>query len=103
MLLMPRSSRLINDSPYTVQQREWGEGALSSVAMTFVMQRHTSSGWVISVKGSVTTNSKGYAKAIYRYTGTGFIGMPMRTHIVWVGDADHVGGTSPWTYLRLTT
>ncbi|MDX6519867.1 MAG: hypothetical protein QOF08_472 [Gaiellales bacterium] len=77
--------------------------AHGGVGMMFVMQRHTSSGWVISVKGSVTTNSSGYAKAIYRYTGTGFIGLPMRTHVVWGGDADHVGGTSPWTYLRITT
>jgi hypothetical protein len=70
--------------------------------MTFVMQHHTASGWVTAVKGSVTTNSQGYAKAIFRYQGTAFIGLGLRAHVIWGGDAGNLGGTSAWTYLRIT-
>ena len=72
------------------------------VAMTFVMQRHTSSGWVTAVKGSATTNANGYARAIFRYRGTGFIGLPMRAHVTWGGNKANIGGKSAWSYLRIT-
>jgi hypothetical protein len=76
--------------------------ARGGASMTFVMQRHTASGWVTSVKGTATTNSQGYAKAIFHYTGSGFIGLGLRAHVTWGGDAANLGGKSGWTYLRIT-
>jgi hypothetical protein len=76
--------------------------ARGGASMTFVMQHHTASGWVTSVKGVATTNSQGYAKAIFRYQGSGFIGLGLRAHVIWGGDAGNIGGTSGWTYLRIT-
>jgi hypothetical protein len=70
--------------------------------MTFVMQHHTASGWVTSVKGTATTNSQGYSKAVFRYTGTGFIGLGLRARVTWGGDAGNLGNQSGWTYLRIT-
>jgi hypothetical protein len=70
--------------------------------MTFVMQHHTASGWVTSVKGTATTNSQGYSKAVFRYTGTGFIGLGLRAHVSWGGDTGNLGNKSGWTYLRIT-
>jgi hypothetical protein len=77
--------------------------ARAGASMTFVMQHHTASGWVTSVKGTATTNSQGYAKAIFRYTGSAFIGLGLRAHVTWGGDAGNLGGQSGWTYLRITS
>jgi hypothetical protein len=77
--------------------------ATGGVAMTFVMQRHTSSGWVTAVKGPATTNAKGYAKAIFRYRGSAFIGLSMRAHVTWGGNKANLGGKSAWSYVRITS
>ena len=74
----------------------------SGATMTFVMQHHTASGWVTSIKGTATTDSKGYARAIFRYQGQSFIGLGLRTHVIWGGNAANLGNTSAWTYLRIT-
>jgi hypothetical protein len=76
--------------------------ARGGASMTFVMQHHTASGWVTSVKGVATTDSRGYAKAIFHYTGSAFIGLGLRAHVIWGGDAGNLGGKSHWTYLRIT-
>ena len=71
--------------------------------MKFVMQRHTSSGWVTTVKGSAFTNAKGVAKAVFRYQGSRFIGMALRARVSWGGDTSNLGGSSGWTQLRITS
>jgi DNA-binding beta-propeller fold protein YncE len=77
--------------------------ARAGATMTFVMQHHTASGWATSVKGTASTNSQGYAKAIFHYTGSAFIGLGLRAHVTWGGDAGNLGGRSGWTYLRITS
>ncbi|HET7429016.1 MAG TPA: hypothetical protein VFJ66_06170 [Gaiellales bacterium] len=76
--------------------------SLPGATVTFTLQRRTAKGWITTLSGKASTNSRSVAAAIYRYTGTALIGRPMRVRASWVGNGSDLGSHSAWTYFRLT-
>jgi hypothetical protein len=54
----------------------------------------------LAVSGPLTSNST--QVVIFFYSGAGVVNVPLRTHVQFRGDADHLGRTSSWSYFRVT-
>jgi len=66
------------------------------------VQALVSGGWheVTSINGPLTANSTQIA--ITYYTSRAVIGVNLRTHVQYKGDAANLGRTSSWSYFRVT-
>jgi len=67
------------------------------------VQAFVSGGWhqVTSVSGPLSANST--AISVTYYNSRGVIGVNLRTHVQFKGDAANLGRTSSWSYFRVTT
>jgi hypothetical protein len=70
--------------------------------ITATLQAFTGGKWrfVTSISGALSANST--AVVITYYTGPGVIGVNLRTHVQFKGDAENLGRTSSWQYFRVT-
>ncbi len=71
-------------------------------SVTFTLQRLTSSGWRIVGTAAVRLNSNSVAAVRFRYAPASK-GHSYRLKAVYAGDADHLGGSTAWSYLRITS
>jgi hypothetical protein len=65
--------------------------------LKFVAQRY-SGGWRTAATGSFPIQANGSAYAVLKNTSLG----RYRTRVIFAGDADHLGSTSAWVYLKVT-
>jgi hypothetical protein len=72
------------------------------VTVHFTMQRRSGSSWKTILTGSATTDSRGTARGIFRYQGSGWIGTNLRIRCSWAGDSTNLGGKSTWLPFRIT-
>lgn len=70
--------------------------------LTFLLQRHTSSGWRTIAKARFKLNSNSIAAARWVYSSSSIIGQRLRSRVTFAADADHGGDASPWHYLEIT-
>jgi hypothetical protein len=70
-------------------------------AVTFVLQRRTSSGWQAFSKLSQQLGSDSTARVRFRYTRAA-VGVPLRFVARFSGDASNLGGSTPFAPFRIT-
>jgi hypothetical protein len=75
----------------------------AGVTVHFVMQRRSGSSWKTILKGSATTDSRGTARGVFKYSGSGWIGLNLRIRCSWAGDSTNLGSRSAWLPFRITS
>jgi hypothetical protein len=66
------------------------------------VQAFVSGGWHVVTTISGPLSSASTAIAVTYYTDRSVIGVDLRTHVQFKGDAANLGRTAPWSYLRVT-
>lgn len=74
-----------------------------SARFTIVLQTYARGAWHTRVTATRTAGVDGRLLLNVVYTGRGVIGVNQRLHASMARDADHLGGTSPWRYFRVTS
>jgi hypothetical protein len=70
--------------------------------LTYAVQAYYRRAWHTVLSGShVTTSGRLVLKVIY--PNRSYLGINQRVHVSQPADADHLGGTSAWTYFRITS
>jgi hypothetical protein len=66
--------------------------------LKFVAQRYRSGAWRTAATGTFPIQANGSAYAVLKNTTLG----RYRQRVLFAGDGDHLGSTSPWVYLKVT-